>query len=186
MRLKLSESPVFKAMKAAGETAKNPFIESFTYPGNWQRLFVALFGIAAGLTVIWYTAMFTRAVVPPGDDARRRHDRAADRRRRRAGAGCSGSSIFGRLSDRVGRKTPIVIGYALTLVLLFPIFWMIGSAANPELADGRATRAGGRLRAALRLQPVRRATGRRPAGGCSIISRRRASPIPRRMRRRRW
>ena len=30
MRLKLSESPVFNRMKAAGETAANPFVESFT------------------------------------------------------------------------------------------------------------------------------------------------------------
>ena len=59
MRLKLSESPVFKAIKEAGETARNPFVESFTYPGNWQRILVALFGIAAGLTVIWYTATFS-------------------------------------------------------------------------------------------------------------------------------
>jgi MFS family permease len=59
MRLKLSESPVFKAMKEAGETTNNPFLESFRYPGNLKRLFVALFGIAAGLTVIWYTAMFS-------------------------------------------------------------------------------------------------------------------------------
>src|ERR1044072_9620589 len=59
MRLKLSESPVFKAMKEAGETARNPFVESFTYPGHWKRVLVALFGIAAGLTVIWYTAMFS-------------------------------------------------------------------------------------------------------------------------------
>ena len=43
MRLKLSESPVFKAMKAAGTTSKNPFVESFQYPGNIGRLFVALF-----------------------------------------------------------------------------------------------------------------------------------------------
>src|SRR3546814_5469627 len=59
MRLKLSESPVFKALKAKGETARNPFVESFTYPGNIRRLIVAMLGIAAGLTVIWYTAMFS-------------------------------------------------------------------------------------------------------------------------------
>ena len=41
-----------------------------------------------------------------------------------------------------------MIGYALTLVLLFPIFWMIGGAANPELARAGAARAGGRRRAA--------------------------------------
>ena len=43
MRLKLSESPVFQAMKAAGETSANPFKESLTYPGNPKRIFVALF-----------------------------------------------------------------------------------------------------------------------------------------------
>ena len=55
----------------------NPFVESFTYPGNLKRLFVALFGIAAGLTVIWYTAMFTVLSFLQTHDARRR-----DRRRR--------------------------------------------------------------------------------------------------------
>src|SRR3546814_7185640 len=48
MRLKLRESPVFKAMKEAGETSANPLKESFTYPGNKRRLFVALFVLAAG------------------------------------------------------------------------------------------------------------------------------------------
>jgi MFS family permease len=42
--------------------------------------------------------------------------------------------LFGRLSDRIGRKKPIVWGYAATLLLLFPIFWGLGSAANPGLA----------------------------------------------------
>ena len=83
MRLKLSESPVFKALKEAGETAANPFKEAFTYPGNLKRLFVALFGIAAGLTVIWYTAMFS--VLDFLQKAMRidETDGAADRRRRR-------------------------------------------------------------------------------------------------------
>ena len=42
--------------------------------------------------------------------------------------------LFGALSDRIGRKLPIVIGYALTLVLLFPLFHAAGDAANPALA----------------------------------------------------
>src|SRR3546814_12708620 len=37
MRLKLSESPVFQAMKEEGENTKNPFTESFTYHGNRKR-----------------------------------------------------------------------------------------------------------------------------------------------------
>jgi len=43
--------------------------------------------------------------------------------------------FFGHLSDRIGRKIPIVAGYALTLALLFPLFWIIGTAANPRLAE---------------------------------------------------
>lgn len=59
MRTRLKESPVFEEMRREGKMARNPFVESFTYPGNGRRLFVALFGVAAGLTVIWYTAMFS-------------------------------------------------------------------------------------------------------------------------------
>jgi MFS family permease len=132
MRLKLSESPVFRQMKEAGETATNPFTESFTYPGNLKRLFVALFGIAAGLTVIWYTAMFS--VLSFLQTTMRVEETTAQLI---TGVGATAGIFwfiyFGRLSDKVGRKTPIILGYAMTLLLLFPIFWMMGTSANPAL-----------------------------------------------------
>lgn len=129
MRFKLSESPVFQAMKEEGEIAGNPFIESFTYPGNKRRIFVALFGIAAGLTVIWYTAMFSGLSFLKS--AMHVEDTAAEIIVGIAAAlGMGFFLYFGHLSDRIGRKKPIVIGYALTLLLLFPIYWFIGSAAK--------------------------------------------------------
>jgi MFS family permease len=134
MRLKLSESPVFKAMKAEGELARNPLKETFTFPGNPKRLFVALFGIAAGLTVIWYTATFQ--ILYFIQNALRVEPAVAQSL---VSVGVASGLIwfvlFGWLSDRVGRKKPIVIGYALTLLLLFPLFHLIGSAANPGLAQ---------------------------------------------------
>jgi nitrate/nitrite transporter NarK len=134
MRLKLNESPVFQAMKAEGALAKNPFVESFTYPGNKKRLFVALFGIAAGLTVIWYSAMFSGLSFLK--TAMRMDDTYAEVITGLAAlVGMAFFVMFGTLSDKVGRKLPIVWGYALTLVLIFPIFWMIGAYANPSLAD---------------------------------------------------
>ncbi|HWT14126.1 MAG TPA: MFS transporter [Allosphingosinicella sp.] len=129
MRLKLSESPVFRALKESGGCAKNPFKESFIYPGNLRRLFVALFGIAAGLTVIWYTAMFS--VLAFLQNPLRVDETVAQLI---AAAGALLGLVFyiatGALSDRIGRKKPIVVGYALTLLLLFPLFWLIGYAAG--------------------------------------------------------
>ncbi len=132
MRLKLSESPVFQAMKSEGEIAKNPIRESFTYPGNPKRIFVALFGIAAGLTVIWYTAMFSGLSFLKGP--MKVEDTAAEIIVGIAAAlGMGFFLLAGRLSDRIGRKKPIVWGYAATLVLLFPLFWLMGSVGNPAL-----------------------------------------------------
>ncbi len=132
MRLKLSESPVFQAMKAAGETAKNPFVESFTYPGNKKRIFVALFGITGVLTTIWYTAFFYGLSFLRGP--MRVEEGLVEIILLIAGTLSMGLYLLvGKWSDRVGRKKPIVIGAALSLVLLFPIFWAIGALANPGL-----------------------------------------------------
>jgi MFS family permease len=132
MRLKLSESPVFLAMKAAGHTAKNPFVESFTYPGNKKRIFVALFGVTGVLTTIWYTAFFSSLSFLKGP---MRMDAVTTEIV--IGVSALVSMWFyvlvGKWSDRIGRKRPAVIGAALTLVLLFPLFWGMGSLANPGL-----------------------------------------------------
>jgi MFS family permease len=129
MRFKLSESPVFQAMKAEGKISGNPFVESFTYPGNPKRILIALFGIAAGLTVIWYTAMFSGLAFLK--QSMHIEDTTAEIIVGIAALIGMGFYIyFGHLSDRIGRKKPIVIGYLLTLVLLFPIYWFIGSVAK--------------------------------------------------------
>ena len=133
MRLKLSESPVFKAMKEAGETSGNPFIESFTYPGNKKRIFVALFGITGVLTTIWYTAFFSSLSFLRGP---MRVDESVVEWMLLAGGLISMSFylVIGRWSDRIGRKLPIILGAGLSLALLFPVFWGVGHLANPGLS----------------------------------------------------
>ena len=139
MRLKLSESPVFQAMKEAGETAGNPFIESFTYPGNPKRIFVALFGVTGVLTTIWYTAFFSALSFLRGP-------MHVDPQTVEIILLVSGAIamtfylVVGKWSDIVGRKLPIIIGAAATLALLFPAFWGLGALANPAL-DEAAERA---------------------------------------------
>lgn len=132
MRLKLNESPVFLAMREEGEIAGNPFVESFTYPGNKKRIFVALFGVTGILTTIWYTSFFSALSFLKGP---MRVDPVSVEVT--IGLAALIAMVFypmvGAWSDKVGRKLPLVIGAAATLVLLFPAFWGMGALANPGL-----------------------------------------------------
>ena len=132
MRLKLSESPVFLAMREEGEISGNPFAESFTYPGNKKRIFVALFGVTGILTTIWYTAFFSALSFLKGP---MRVDPTVVEVVIGLTALISMSFyvLVGAWSDKVGRKLPLVAGAAAALVLLFPLFWALGSLANPGL-----------------------------------------------------
>jgi MFS family permease len=138
VRLKLKESPVFQAMKDSGELARNPLGETFATWRNIKLVLVALFGVAAGLTVIWYTAQFQAMYFL--QNALRMEDSAA---RAIIGAAALFSMfwfiLFGWLSDKIGRKKPIVAGYALTLLLMFPLFHWMASAANPALSAAMAS-----------------------------------------------
>lgn len=133
IRLKLKESPVFKAMKEAGQVARNPLRESFDSWPKIRMVLVALFGVAAGLTVVWYTAQFQALYFL--QNSLRLEDDAA---RLVIGVGALFSLgwfiLFGRLSDKLGRRPIILAGYVLTIALMFPIFHWMGNAANPGLA----------------------------------------------------
>ncbi len=138
IRLKLSESPVFKAMKEAGTTSKNPIVDSLREPGNLGRVMVALFGVGAGLTVIYYTSQFGTLYFLQGT-ARVAEEEALLYMAIGAVIAAPLYVGFGALSDRIGRKRLLLIGYALSIMLIFPLFHMMADGANPAL--GRATRA---------------------------------------------
>lgn len=133
MRLMLRESPVFTAMKKAGTQSKNPIKEAFTYPGNKKRMLVAMIGVAAGFTVIAYTVMF-QALSFLQSGLHVTQGMAQLLVGVSALAGVASMIYFGHLSDRIGRRKPIMIGYALVLVLLIPLYQFMGVMANPTLS----------------------------------------------------
>jgi hypothetical protein len=134
MRFKLSESPVFLAMQKEGEISGNPFVESFTYPGNKKRIFIALFGVTGILTTIWYTAFFSALSFLKGP---MRMDVVTVEIVIGIAALLSMGLYVavGAWSDKVGRKLPLVVGAGLSLLLLFPVFWGMGALANPGLQE---------------------------------------------------
>jgi len=137
IRLKLSESPVFSAMKAAGTTSKNPLLDSWRHPGNKGRILTALFGVGAGLTVVYYTSQFGTLYFLQGT-ARVPEEEALLYMAVGAVIAAPFYVLFGALSDRIGRKKLLLTGYALAAVAVFPLFHMMADAANPALARATA------------------------------------------------
>ena len=138
IRLKLSESPVFKAMKESGTTSKNPLLDAWKHPGNKGRILTALFGVGAGLTVVYYTSQFYTLYFLQGT-ARVAEEEALLYMAVGAIIAAPFYVIFGALSDKIGRKKLLLVGYALSALLTFPLFHMMANAANPALE--RATKA---------------------------------------------
>jgi len=132
IRLKLSESPAFAKIKAEGKTSKAPLAESF---GQWKNLkivLLALFGLAAGQAVVWYTGQFYALyflqtfLKVDGPTANILI----------AVSLILGTPFFvicGSLSDRIGRKPVIMAGCIIAALTYFPLFHALTSLANPKL-----------------------------------------------------
>ncbi len=138
IRLSMNESPAFARMKAAGKTSKAPIRESF---GQWKNLKVvvlALLGLTAGQAVVWYTGQFyalfflTKALKVDPSTANIMVAISLV-------IGSPFFIVFGALSDRIGRKTIILMGCALAACTYFPVFTALTKAANPDLAAAQSS-----------------------------------------------
>ncbi|HWK02379.1 MAG TPA: MFS transporter [Puia sp.] len=58
IRLKMSESPLFTRLKTEGKVSVNPLKESFGHKANLKMVLLALFGVAMGQGVVFYTGQF--------------------------------------------------------------------------------------------------------------------------------
>ncbi len=138
IRLSLNESPVFQKMKDEGKTSKRPLSEAFAEWGNAKIAILALFGATAGEAVVWYGGQFyalfflTQTLKVPGVTAQIMIVIAL-------ALGTPGFIFFGWLSDRIGRKPIILIGFLLAALTYFPIFKGITHFANPKLEAALAS-----------------------------------------------
>jgi MFS family permease len=132
IRVKLAESPAFLKIKAEGKVSKAPLAESFGRWPNLRIVLLALFGLTAGQAVVWYTGQFYALyflqtfLKVDGPTANVLIAVALV-------IGTPFFLVFGRLSDRIGRKPIIMAGCLLAALTYFPLFHALTSLANPRL-----------------------------------------------------
>lgn len=137
LRISLKESPLFEQARAKGKLSKAPFAESFGRAKNLRLVFVAMFGICAGMGVIWfvaqiYTLVFLTRILKMDAQAASLVLTIA------LIVGIPVYLIVGIVSDRIGRKPVIVAGCLIAVVTIFPIFKAITQYVNPALARAQA------------------------------------------------
>ena len=137
IRLRLNESPVFEKMITEGKGSEDPLAESF---GQWSNLKLglqALFGLAAGNAVVWYASQFYALFFL---EKTLKVDGALTNTLVAIALlfATPFFVVFGWLSDKVGRKPLILLGFALAALTYFPIFKALTVAANPDLAAASA------------------------------------------------
>ena len=138
IRLQMNESPAFKKMKEEGAASKAPLREAF---GNWKNgkiALIALLGLTAGQAVVWYSgqfyALFFMQNVIKVDSFSANVFVAWS-----LVLGTAGFIIFGRMSDRIGRKPIILAGCLIAAVTYFPVFTLLTQTANPMLHAAQQT-----------------------------------------------
>ncbi|WP_309641528.1 MFS transporter [Flavobacterium sp.] len=121
IRKKMDESPEFSKAKAEGKTSKNPLKESFGNTYNLKFVLLALFGATMGQGVVWYTGQFYAMnfmkTVMNIDSSQ------VDTLLGIALLfGTPFFVFFGWLSDKIGRKSIMMTGLLLAILLYRPIY----------------------------------------------------------------
>jgi MFS family permease len=139
IRLRMKESPIFEYIKGAGMTSAKPLKEAFTQWANLKRVLISLFGATAGQGVVWYTGQFyalfyLQTVL-----------RVAPRTANIIVAiavllGTPFFTVFGALSDRIGRKKIMMAGCLLGVVCYIPIYQAMVSAAGNDVVAVTSTK----------------------------------------------
>ena len=138
MRLKLSESPGFQALKDAGQNVKAPYAEAF---GNWPNLKLVLSALVAMMSAqgaVWYTVFFYTEQVFLERFLKIDPLTGTGLLVAVTVASAPLYVAFATLSDRIGRKWVMWFGMTLALIAFIPGYHALTHLANPALERAQA------------------------------------------------
>jgi MFS family permease len=151
IRLKMKESPIFTSIKTAGTTSTQPLKDAFAKWDNAKRVLISLFGATAGQGVVWYTGQFfalfylqtilkvnlkTSAIIVAIALL----------------IAMPFFTLFGSLSDRIGRKWLMMAACLLAVVTYIPIYHAMQRAAGNNVVTVKSAK--NRVTGAISLTPL--------------------------------
>jgi MFS family permease len=139
IRWRMKESPIYTQMKAAGMTSTKPLTDAFTKWPNLKLVLISLFGATAGQGVVWYTgqfyALFYVQKVLLLNTKTANIDLAIGLL-----LGMPFFTVFGSLSDRIGRKKLMMAALLLACIFYIPIYHGLQAAAGNNVTHVKSVK----------------------------------------------
>jgi MFS family permease len=139
VRLKMRESPIFAKIKSAGKSSRHPLRDSFAKWKNLKLVLIILFGATAGQGVVAYTGQFyslfyMQTILKVNPMTANIIVALA------LLVGMPFLTVFGALSDRIGRKWLMMAACLLATFTYVPIYKAMTKAAGNNVITVKSTR----------------------------------------------
>src|SRR5246500_4278139 len=151
IRLKLRESPIFASIKSSGKASIQPLKDAFTHWPNLKQVLISLFGATAGQGVVWYTGQFyalfyLQTILKVNPRTSNIIIAIA------LVLAMPFFTVFGALSDKIGRKKLMMAGCLIAVVTYLPIYHAMQRAAGNNVVTVESTK--NKVTGAISLTPM--------------------------------
>ena len=151
IRIRMKESPIFTQMKAAGMHSTKPLTDAFTKWSNLKQVLISLLGATAGQGVVWYTGQFYALFYL--QSILKLNSRTANII---VAVALLGSmpffTVFGSLSDRIGRKKLMMAALLISVFAYIPIYKAMQHAAGNNVVSVSSVK--DKVTGAIKLTPL--------------------------------